>query len=240
MTAGAAAWLFGNLLWTLGTGLQRVLLWWLAFLILTIVAERVELGRVTSPSRLNRIVLLAGSLLLILGPLLSLAEAQRGFRLTSLGAVVLAIWSLIYDVARRTVRQPGLPRFVAVALLLGFWWLGVGGVIGLIYGGARLAFTYDATLHALLLGFVISMIFGHAPIIFPGLIGRPIRFRPRFYAHLALLHLSLTLRVVGDLALWAPGRRWGGMLNVAALLLFMANTGAEILPLKSQEKRSGS
>jgi hypothetical protein len=69
------------------------------------------------------------------------------------------------------------------------------------------------------------MIFGHAPIIFPAVLGKPISFRITFYGHLALLHLSLSLRVIGDLAPWSQGRLWGGLLNAAVLLLFLANTG---------------
>jgi hypothetical protein len=41
---------------------------------------------------------------------------------------------------------------------------------------------------------------------------------------LALLHLSLLRRVGGDLAVWLPGWQWGGLLNVIAILLFVANT----------------
>jgi hypothetical protein len=74
-------------------------------------------------------------------------------------------------------------------------------------------------------GFVFAMIFGHAPIIFPAVLGVAVPFHAFFYAHLVLLHLSLVLRVAGDLALWWPGRQWGGLLNVVAILLFFANTG---------------
>jgi hypothetical protein len=68
------------------------------------------------------------------------------------------------------------------------------------------------------------MIFGHAPIIFPAVLGLPIAFHSAFYVHLVLLHLSLALRVSGDLLLWWPARQWGGLLNVVVVLLFLANT----------------
>jgi len=73
-------------------------------------------------------------------------------------------------------------------------------------------------------GFVISMIFGHAPIIFPAVLGVPISFRPAFYIHLVLLHLSLIVRVTGDLANAHAVRMWGGLLNEVAILLFLAMT----------------
>ena len=73
------------------------------------------------------------------------------------------------------------------------------------------------------------MIFGHVPIIFPAVLGKPILFSPLFYSHLVLLHLSLLLRVGGDLTVWLPARQWGGLFNIIALLLFLANTGRATL-----------
>jgi hypothetical protein len=50
----------------------------------------------------------------------------------------------------------------------------------------------------------------------------------RFYSHLVLLHLSLILRVAGDLVPWYEARLWGGMLNVLVLLFFLANTALAV------------
>jgi hypothetical protein len=83
---------------------------------------------------------------------------------------------------------------------------------------------YDAMLHAIFLGFVFSMIFGHAPIILPSVLGVALPFRRGFYAHWALLHASLAVRVGSDLALWPPGQRWGGLGNALAIVLFLANS----------------
>ena len=79
------------------------------------------------------------------------------------------------------------------------------------------------------LGFVMSMVFAHAPVIFPAILGVPLRYRPAFYAHVALLQASLALRIVGDLVdALARWRVWGGLLNAACLLLFLANTVSAI------------
>lgn len=83
---------------------------------------------------------------------------------------------------------------------------------------------YDAVLHIVFVGFVISMIFGHAPIIFPAILGVPINFQPAFYIHLILLHTSLALRVVADYANLHTLRMWSGLLNEAAILLFIGMT----------------
>ncbi|MBI1818883.1 MAG: hypothetical protein HYR81_00955 [Nitrospirae bacterium] len=84
-------------------------------------------------------------------------------------------------------------------------------------------------MHALFLGFAFSMIFGHAPIIFPAVTGLPISYHSRFYLHFILLQATLFLRIAGDLAGWTPGRQWGGLFNVFAVLLFLANTGYAVL-----------
>jgi hypothetical protein len=115
---------------------------------------------------------------------------------------------------------------MAVGLLTGYAWLGFGGLAALVSGVAAPGLVYDATLHAVFLGFVMSMVFAHAPVIFPAILGRPLVYAPRFYAHLVVLHASLILRMVGDLSdVLARWRVWGGLLNAAALALFVVNVG---------------
>ena len=83
--------------------------------------------------------------------------------------------------------------------------------------------SYDAMLHAIFLGFVFSMIFAHAPIILPTITGLALPFQSAFYLHVALLHLSLLLRIAGDLGQLPWAQRWGGLLNAAAILIFLVN-----------------
>src|SRR5690606_32980074 len=129
-----------------------------------------------------------------------------------------------YDLVRRTVRERGLTRYIAIALLSGYVWLGVAAVIALAGGGLFAVPTYDATLHAVLLGFVFSMVFGHAPVILPAVTGHALRYSPVFYVHLALLHASLVPRVIGDLAQRPDCRLHGAVLATLALAAFVVNT----------------
>ena len=131
--------------------------------------------------------------------------------------------------ARRTVRQSGQTRYVAASLLAGYVWLGVSGLAWLGFGDDLTLAHYDVMLHAVFLGFVFSMIFAHAPIIFPAVAGRPLLFSRVFYAHVVLLHLSLLARIGGDLNGSIAAYKWGGMFNVVALLAFMLNTAAAVL-----------
>jgi hypothetical protein len=74
------------------------------------------------------------------------------------------------------------------------------------------------------------MVFAHAPVIFPEVLGLPLEYHPAFYLHVGVLHISLILRVVGDLVdSLGRWRVWGGLLNAAALLLFMFNTGRSMV-----------
>ncbi|MBI2902199.1 MAG: hypothetical protein HYY12_01240 [Candidatus Methylomirabilis oxyfera] len=228
MGIGALAWLVGNGFWLSGWPVFRVVGWWAGFLVLTIAGERLELGRFLPISRAHRAAFVAAVGLFAAGLILALAAVDVGARLSGLGLLVLALWLLRYDIARRALQKGGLTRFAAVSLLSGYLWLGVAGLLGLGFGGLATGLHYDAWLHAIFLGFVFAMIFGHAPIIFPAVLGVPVSFRPTFYSHLALLHISLLLRVGGDLAAWWPGRLWGGLFNVGAVLLFLTNMALSV------------
>ena len=224
MSAGAVFLLGGSLLWLSGRPVIVVVPWWMAFLVLTIAGERLELGRLLAlrPGSRNLLFGLLG--LYTAGVILSLFRVDAGLRVMGFGMILLSAWHLRFDIARRTVRKPGLTRFIAVCMLTGYGWLFLAGVFYLVFGVELGGLYYDAQLHALFLGFVFSMIFGHAPIIFPAILGRQIHFHRRFYAHLVLLQLSLVVRLSGDLLLQPQLRSFGGMFNGLALLLFFVNT----------------
>jgi hypothetical protein len=223
MASGAVCWLVGNALWLLGRPVYQVVFWWAAFLILTIAGERLELSRVLRPPRRAWILFLITLAIFGVGLLLSVPLPDFGLRLAAIGMLGLAAWLMRYDIARRTVRQTGLTRYIALCLLAGYIWLAIGGSLVWMFAGAMAGPLYDAMLHPIFLGFVMSMIFGHVPIIFPAVLGVPMAFRPSFYIHLVLLHSSLALRILGDLAGWPEVRQWGGLLNVLAVLLFLAS-----------------
>jgi hypothetical protein len=224
MAAGAVAWLVGNALWVGGRPIFAVVPWWVAFLVLTIAGERLELSRVLRPTPRVVGLFTAAAGVFLGGVLLSVWAYDAGARLAGLGLVLLAAWLLRYDLARRNVRLSGLTRFIAACLFGGYVWLAAGGLLWLVYGGVMAGPIYDAVLHAVFLGFVFAMIFGHAPLIFPSVLGRPMAYLPAFYGPLIVLHLSLLIRTVGDLFNIAPLRQWGGLLNGVTLLLFLGLT----------------
>jgi hypothetical protein len=220
LAVGAALWLVSNGLWLGGRSLVELVPWWGAILVLTIAGERLELAQVLLPTGV-RLGLVGASAVVLAGLLTSLAWLLPGIQIAGAGLVALAVWLVSYDIARRTVRRGGLARFSAICLLVGYVWLGLAGAFWLLGpAGFPGAFWYDAMVHALFLGFVFSMIFGHAPTIIPAVTGIAVPFERAFYLHVGLLHGSLVLRIVGDVASWPEGRAWGGLLNVVAILLF--------------------
>jgi hypothetical protein len=224
MAAGAACWLVGNILWLGGQTVYQVIHLWTAFLILTIVGERLELSRVRRPDSAGESLLTQMVAIYLVGVVVTLFNLDWGIRLLGIGGILMAAWLLHYDIARRTIYRQGLPRYIATCLLSGYIWLAIGGAIGIWKGSLYAGPDYAAMLHALLLGFVFSMIFGHAPIILSAITGLRVNYTPLFYGHLILLHTGLIYRTYGSLTRDFTAQRWGGLLNVIAILLFLTIT----------------
>lgn len=224
MASGSLAWLVGNLLVVTGRPLHIVTPWWIAFLVLTIAGERLELSRVLRPTRRTITLFTLATVFFLGGTVWSTFNYDAGTRLAGWGMLTIAVWLIVYDIARRNLKHKELTRFIAYCLFSGYFWLGVGGLLWLIYGGVVAGPLYDALLHSVFLGFVFAMIFGHAPLIFPSVLQRPISYLPIFYIPLVSLHLSLFLRVIGDLVNDVDLRQWGGLLNGITLLLFLVFT----------------
>ena len=226
MVLGAASWLAGNLLWLTGTGVSGVVALWMNFLVLTIAGERLELSRFLPPSPAAKQIFTVILVVLMTGGILSGTGA--GIVMYGIGLLGLAVWLLRQDIARRTVKEQGLTRFIAVCLLSGYVWLAIGSVMLLAAGGLA-GVAYDAVLHAILIGFVFSMVFGHAPIIFPAVVRVRMPYHWTFYLPLLVLHASLLMRLAGDGLMLPELRSLGGLLNAAALVLFILNTVSSVI-----------
>lgn len=220
MTAGAALWLVGNLGWAAGSPIPVIVHTWMGFIVLTIVGERLELSRVTRLSAQTQRLLIGAVAVYGAGALLALVDLAVGSRAVGVGAVLVALWLLRYDIAGRRLGHPGLTGYIAVCLVVGYVWLAISGVLAVLFGPVYAGFQYDAVIHALVGGFIFSMVFGHAPLILPALTGRQIAFTPGFFLPLALLHLSIALREISSLSASFEGRMWASAINAAAVILF--------------------
>lgn len=188
------------------------------FVVLTIAAERVELARIHLPDNATT-VLIGVAAAYAVAASIALLSPDVGSRLTGLVLVALVAWLAPRDVARRMVRTSGLPRFSAAAMLGGYVWLGVSGISWLVIGAPRSTGAYDLVVHTLFLGFAMSMVIAHAPVILPAVIRRPLPYRPLLWAPLVVLHAGLLVRVSGDLTGATVAWQAGGVVTVVALLL---------------------
>jgi len=223
LAGGCACLLAGHLVWLAGLLVGDPVPWWIGFLVLVIAGERLELSRVLKPPPGRTALFLAAAGLLLGGIALSSLRFDGELAVLGPGLLGMALWLARYDIARRTIRQSGLVRYVAACLLAGYLWLGVAGLMAMA-APAGAAFVRDAVLHAVFLGFVLTMVFAHAPIILPAVLKVTVPYRPVFYVHVALLHATLLLRVVADLFGWADLRACAGLGNGAAILVFAAST----------------
>lgn len=226
MALGALSWLAGNVMWLTGSPVQGVVALWMNFLVLTIAGERLELSRLLPPSPGAKRAFGVILAMLLAGGFLS--GDRVGIILFGAGLLGLALWLLRQDIARRTVKGRGLTRFIAVCLLSGYAWLAVGSVT-LLAAGSLTGMAYDAVLHAVLIGFVFSMVFGHAAVIFPSVMRVKMPYHWTFYLPLLVLHASLLVRLAGDALALPDVRALGGLLNAVALALFVASTVSSVI-----------
>lgn len=196
---GALCWGAGNAAWIAGD-LAAGVTGWMAFLVLTIAAERRELTQMMRLPRLAQhlfVMIVALALVAV-----SLALARAFGTSDAMGSdeawwsacAVLALWLLRWDIAPRQWRKPGWLGHTAQCLTVGYLWLLAGALLGLAGpwwpGGVT-----TLARHAVLLGFVFAMVFGHAPIILPALA----RVRPLYsaWARVPLWILSASLLMRG-------------------------------------------
>ena len=237
MGLGAAQWMIGNIFWFMGFSFHFIVPWWMGFLVFTIVGERLELNRLLPQSFRATLMFWSGVILMILGTAILPLAFSTGIGVIACGWILAGIWLLQHDITRHTIKTTGLSRFIAVSLIAGYVWMIIGGIIAFWKGLPTGGFYYDAILHAILVGFVFSMIFGHAPIIFPAILKLKIVYQPYFYGHLLLLHVGLLIRIGGDLLHSLYWKQVGGVINVIAVLVFLGATASSVLLGIIQHKR---
>lgn len=225
MTVGAALWPLGTFWWMAGAAVSEVAYVWLGFLILTITAERIELSRLSMPGIVSRAALVTIMALFVAA--LAMGQPWTGSRLLAASLGALALWLACSDIAVRTVRIGGQARFCAVCLLLGYGWLSVAAGTLLWWPPADTPFGHDAAIHAIGLGFVLSMVFAHAPIILPAVARVGVRYVPALYGPTAMLQAAVAIRIGGDVAQsygLIAASAWLAITSLAAYIATLAST----------------
>jgi hypothetical protein len=193
MTFGALLWLIGNLVFLYRGWVVVAVPWWMGFLLLTIVGERLELSKFLPTPRwafrsLN-LLLMAWT-----GTLLLPFHGSWAW-ITGLVMILLACWLLYFDLARIIIRKTDRYRYIGVGLRTGYLWLMLHGLS--FFLPDSLPYRYDLYLHTFFLGFVFSMIWAHAPIILPLLVGSNRNpYHPFLWLPWSIFQLSLLLRLL--------------------------------------------
>lgn len=183
------------------------------FLLLTIAGEHRELCRLLPLGPMARHSFLMVWAGLLASGALSLWKPAMADRLAWPLLLALALWLLAFDIARRQWRAKAWAGHTARCLLLGYAWAAAAALAGLL-GLPLLAW------HWLWLGFVMAMVFGHAPIMLPALLRLHPRYSPWALAPLGLMAISLLLRALGQQGLAASLLPWVAWLHGLALLSF--------------------
>ena len=223
MMAGALCYLIGNAVLFNTSFYPSVVMWWMAFLFLTITGERLELSRFI----LLRKTVIKQSALIILISLFFAGiflpfHSALGSSLSALSMIGSALWLFKYDMARHSLKKPGQSFYSGLLLITGYVWLVLTGLFFAF--GAYFGSFYDASLHAFFLGFVFMMIFAHAPVILPAVLKLKISpFGKSLYAWYILLNFTLLFRVVAVFPDIAQYKMWAGMFNGIAIIGFFVN-----------------
>lgn len=235
-SAGVIGAVFATVWWGGGADFADIVPTAVVFAVATIIGERMELARVSFAGTAAETTITALVLSLLTAALLFALQPQLGFALMGVILLALALLTVRIDVARRLIHAGKLPKYTAACMLAGYAWLLVAGLLWVGFGHTRAGHLHDAAVHSVFLGFVVSMIFAHAPFILGGVIRRTIPYHPALYVPVALLHGGLALRVVADLREANPAWVAGGVINVLAVLLFMA-TGLTLVLTDKRRRR---
>jgi len=160
----------------------------------------------------------------MVGLTIALYSPTIGYPLIGLSLGVLMADTAWHDVARGTVRMKGLPRLAAVCMLSGYAWALVPALMWVIAPPAFDGYGYDAGVHAITIGFVVSMLLAHAPVIIPAVARREVPYHVAMWVPFAFLQVALLLRLLAGAREAAYPWRLGGTLGVVGMLLFVGTT----------------
>ena len=235
---GALAGLVGIALWGFGLADWIVVPWWLLFLVLSIVGERVQLTRSAfGDASAHRVVV--ESILIFVTLAVTFIQPDLIYPFFGMGLVVLVIDVALHDASLKTADAEGETKFMAAAVLTGYAWAILAGILWVLYGPLEVGFPYDAVIHALTIGFALSMVMAHAPIIVPTITGRTLPYSPAVWVVWGLLQAGLVLRIVASTHaldwLWQAG----GIMDITAILAFVVMV-AVLMLIGGKASASGS
>lgn len=232
MCLGAICWLIGNIL-VVKTGFVPVgTTWWIGFVLLKIVGERLEFGKCLPNRRWSKAFLY--TLLTVFFTGLTVPFHEGGNWVLGMCAVFMGLWLLRFDIARISVRKSGYHRYVGLALIIGYVWLVMFGLVLCLMDNHP--YFYDLFLHTFFLGFAFSMVWAHAPVILATVFkSSQAIFHPILWPIWSLFQITLIGRMLSGLLMIAEGRSWFGVFNGWVLLsMFAVMVGILVYQISSE------
>ena len=223
---GAAVGAAGAALWACGLDADILSPWWLMFLVLTIIGERLELAHAAFVGPLVRPALITATVATVLCLPVSLAWPLVGYPLLALCFAALLVLMFAYDTARKTWRAGGVTGFMGISMLSAYAWGLVACCIWLFvpYGGLGAnGLWWDLAVHALALGFIMAMVVAHVCVIVPSIIRRAMPFHPVLWTPLCVFQLGLLLRALGTVRQEDHIWQLGDAITIVGMLTLMAS-----------------
>lgn len=235
-------------------GVAGILLWagridaavlapsWLMFLVLTIVGERAELARSVFSGHNIEIAILMLCLLNVLMLIVQCLNPDIGYPLLGLALAALLVAMISHDIARGTWNHGGLPGFMGTCMMSAYGWGLIAACIWVFAPMSGNGYWTDFALHALAIGFIVTMVIAHVCMIVPSIIHRPLPFHPVLWAAWTVLQLGLALRCMGTVRnmtmLWKIGDAFSvlGMLMMMLSVVLLAVFGKRILARKRDRR----
>lgn len=219
LTASSGAGAVAAFLWAAATATEILVAWLAVFIVLAILGERWEFARLRAPGRqvLPFVVLID---LVVIGAALT-PVAGLGARLLGAALLGTVLWLLPRDIARRTLRVAGTPRFSAAGVYFAYASLTLAAATMLVSGSLTLGPGSDIVIHGIFVGFAMSMVMAHAPIILPAILGTAVRFSRAVWFPLLILQASLALRYLARPADSHALLVAGGIGNAVGILSFL-------------------
>ena len=233
---GSASWFVGNFLaWQTGL-IASGSTWWIGFLLFTIVGERLELSQFLPVPFWSTNALKSLLALFTLG--LIIPFHTWGNEIMGISALLISVWLLTFDMAKVAARKTDQFRYIGVGLRVGYIWLGLHGMI--LLGLENHALYYDLMLHTFFLGFTFSMIWAHAPIIFPTIFGiRETPYHPILWITWTAFQVTLSGRILASLLDAMDLRKIFGVANGYLILIqFILMAGVVVWKIRNKEKEN--
>lgn len=205
----ASVGLVGVALWTGHVDAVVLAPMWLMFLVLTIVGERVELARTVFSKPHVEGIVLALCLAVVVASAVQCLRPALGYPFLGLVLAVLLAYMLQHDVALGTWHNSGLTGFMGTCMVSAYAWGLLAAAVWMFAPVQEGGYWTDMGLHALALGFIMTMVIAHADVIIPSVVRRPMPFHPVLWAPWILVQGGLLLRLSGTVrgaqALWKFG-----------------------------------